>query len=283
MSLSDVIRNIAKTVTSKDALKEKARDLPLLVVQTTLGAAGQALMLVDRVKHSIKGDKEEKKEDVDSRPSETPVVGAGEEAKPARKEPVIFAPRPEAAPNGTAKTKPEPVIFTPAGKPEPEAEPELKAEPETKPETKPQAEAEPKPKAETGLRTEPKPEPKPQVAVVAEPEPAVAQPVAAAEPEPEAKPKAKRKPKPKAPQTAKLAEAVETVPVAREEPALGAGELAEPLPGFASLTVASLRARMRGKNATQIAGYLAYEQATSGRPEVIRMFENRLAKLHAGE
>ncbi|MFD2348900.1 hypothetical protein ACFSTC_05050 [Nonomuraea ferruginea] len=110
------------------------------------------------------------------------------------------------------------------------------------------------------------------------------------EPEPEQaeeKPKAKKaKAAPaKAPETAKLAEAAETVPaaVAEHEPALGAGELAEPLPGFASLSVASLRARMRGKTGEQIAEYLAYEQATSGRPEVIRMYENRLAKLRAGE
>ncbi|MBB6344967.1 hypothetical protein FHU36_001476 [Nonomuraea muscovyensis] len=47
--------------------------------------------------------------------------------------------------------------------------------------------------------------------------------------------------------------------------------------------MASLRARMRGKSAEQISGLLAYEQATAKRPEVIRMFENRLAKLQAGE
>ncbi|MBF8193723.1 hypothetical protein ITP53_50215, partial [Nonomuraea sp. K274] len=119
MSLRDVIRNIAKTVTSKDELKEKAKDLPLLVVQTTLSAAGQALLLVDRVKNSIKGlgGKEEREETYDSRPSAAEQVAAVEEEKPARKEPVIFAPRPGSAePNGVAKTKPDPVIFAPAAK-----------------------------------------------------------------------------------------------------------------------------------------------------------------------
>ncbi|MEV4839546.1 hypothetical protein AB0K05_33935 [Nonomuraea sp. NPDC049486] len=321
MSLSDVIRNIAKTVTDKDRLKEKARELPLFVVQTTLSAAGQTLMLVDRVKNSLRGGKdEEKKDDLESRPATAEKPAAvEEEAKPARKEPVIFAPRPEAAePNGTAKTKPDPVIFSPAAKTDtkPEAETKPKPEPEanlkteTKPEAKTEAKTEtrPEPEAKTEAKTEapPKPEakteaqPKPEAKPAAAPEPAseptlahepaVAQPVTVTEPEPEQaeeKPKAKKaKAAPaKAPETAKLAEAAETVPaaVAEHEPALGAGELTEPLPGFASLSVASLRARMRGKTGEQIAEYLAYEQATSGRPEVIRMYENRLAKLRAGE
>ncbi|MET8867232.1 hypothetical protein ABZW11_30180, partial [Nonomuraea sp. NPDC004580] len=131
MSFSDVLRNIAKTVTNKDELKEKAKDLPLLVVQTTLSAAGQALLLVDRMKNSIKGlgGKEEREEEYDSRPSAAEQVAAksaetGDDDKPARKEPVIFAPRPE--PNGVAKTKPDPVIFAPAktDPPKPAAAPE---------------------------------------------------------------------------------------------------------------------------------------------------------------
>ena len=36
---------------------------------------------------------------------------------------------------------------------------------------------------------------------------------------------------------------------------------------------------MRGKTAEQIRELLAYEQATTGRPSVVRMYENRLAKL----
>ncbi|MFI6711990.1 hypothetical protein ACIBF7_36520 [Nonomuraea sp. NPDC050478] len=303
MSLSDVIRNIAKTVTDKDRLKEKARELPLFVVQTTLSAAGQTLMLVDRVKNSLRGGKdEEKKDDLESRPAtaEKPAA-AEEEAKPARKEPVIFAPRPEAAePNGTAKTKPDPVIFSPAAKTDTKPEAETKPEPETKPKPEPEAKlkTETKPEAKTEAKTEARPKPEAKPAAAPEPaseptlahEPAVAQPVTVTEPEPEQaeeKPKAKKaKAAPaKAPETAKLAEAAETVPaaVAEHEPVLGAGELTEPLPGFASLSVASLRARMRGKTGEQIAEYLAYEQATSGRPEVIRMYENRLAKLRAGE
>ncbi|MEV4086676.1 hypothetical protein AB0J43_41080, partial [Nonomuraea fuscirosea] len=157
MSFSDVIRNIAKTVTNKDELKEKAKDLPLLVVQTTLSAAGQALLLVDRMKNSIKGigAKEEREEEQDSRPSAAqqvaPAPAEAEEGKAERKEPVIFAPRPAAEPNGVAKTKPDPVIFSPAAKTEaaPAAEPEAVSEPETaaQPESVSKPEATSKPEA----------------------------------------------------------------------------------------------------------------------------------------
>jgi hypothetical protein len=84
----------------------------------------------------------------------------------------------------------------------------------------------------------------------------------------------------------KLAEAVEAVPAegdaTQATPAAVTG-LAEPLPGYSELTVASLRARMRGKSAEQISAFLVFEQATTARPEVVRMYENRLAKLQAGE
>ncbi|MEV4171648.1 hypothetical protein [Nonomuraea sp. NPDC049709] len=256
-------------MTNKDELKEKAKDLPLLVVQTTLSAAGQALLLVDRMKNSIKGigRKEEEREEVhDSRPSAAEQVAVApaeaEEDKPERKEPVIFAPRSGTAePNGVAKTKPDPVIFAPAGK----AEPVTVAEPET--EAAPKAES--ATKTDVAPKSAPKsaPKPAPEPAPAPEAAPKAAEPVAAPEPAP-------------APEPA----AATAEPTRAPEPAAPAAvDLAEPLPGYSELTVASLRARMRGKSAEQIGDYLAYERATTARPEVIRMFENRLAKLQAGE
>ncbi|MFI6598900.1 hypothetical protein ACIBHX_21800 [Nonomuraea sp. NPDC050536] len=290
MSLSDVIRNIAKTVTDKDELKEKAKDLPMFVIQTTLSAAGQALLLVDRVKNSIKG-LAAKEEEEEVQETEAPVE------KPARREPVIFAPRPsDSEPNGVAKTKPEPVIFSPAGKPTPADETKplvtetpAAPEPAAVAEPKPAAVAEPKPAA---VVAEPEP------AAVVEPEPAavttasaVDEPVAAPEPaapavaeelasavaaEPAAEPA--EKPKTAKPKAAAKPRAARK-PAAKKEPAVQD----EPLPGYSELTVASLRARMRGKTAEQIKDLLTYEQATTARPQVIKMFENRLAKLEAGE
>ncbi|TMR32279.1 hypothetical protein [Nonomuraea zeae] len=278
MSLSDVIRNIAKTVTNKDELKEKAKDLPLLVVQTTLSAAGQALLLVDRMKNSIKGigSKEEREEEqYDSRPSAAEQVAApvaADEDKPARKEPVIFAPRPSAAePNGSAKAKPDPVIFTPAGKTETKAEEAKTAE--AKP-AEPVVEAKPaEAKAAEAKAAEAKAaEAKPAEPVVgakpAEPAVKAAEPVV--EPVAEEAPSVAPEPV-SAPEATAAPEPVASVPV----------NLAEPLPGYSELTVASLRARMRGKSAEQIGDFLAFERATAARPEVIKMFENRLAKLQA--
>ena len=57
---------------------------------------------------------------------------------------------------------------------------------------------------------------------------------------------------------------------------------AAPLPGYDDLTVASLRARLRGLSAEQVRGLLDYERAHAGRPDVIGMFERRLAKLAGG-
>nr|WP_246080984.1 hypothetical protein [Nonomuraea mesophila] len=355
MSLSDVIRNIAKTVTNKDELKERAKDLPLLVTQTALSAAGQAMLLVDRVKNSIRGQGEKEEQNSSPAADQLAAPAVQDEEKPARKEPVIFAPRPGSAePNGTGTGKPDPVIFAPAGKTEPAtAEPAEPAEAKTteakaaqapvapaKPETaEPTTEPTAGPVAETAAETAadttaettagPVAETGPAATEEAAAKPAVAdeagaveKPAAAAKAAPKpratrAKPKADdkpaaRKPAAKKPATRKSAakepaaatepaatepaatepaatepaatEPAATEPAAAAEPgAAGATDLAEPLPGYAELTVASLRARMRGKTAEQISAFLAYERATTGRAEVIRMFENRLAKLQAGE
>ncbi|MGP3957525.1 hypothetical protein ACTWPT_16115 [Nonomuraea sp. 3N208] len=289
MSLSDVIRKITKTVTNKDELKEKAKDLPLMVIQSTLSAAGQALLLVDRVKNSIKGlgAKEEREEEQVSRPSAAEQVAApAAEDKPARKEPVIFAPRPGTAePNGAAKTKPDPVIFAPAGKEEavataepeaPATEPAAKTETAAKPETAPKpaakTEATPKPAAKTKAT----PKPAAETKVVDEPAPAVEPKAAPAAPKAVAEPAVEESAAPEAVAEPAVAEAPAAAPEQVAKPV-------EPLPGYDEMTVASLRARMRGKTAEQIGDFLAYERATQGRPEVVRMFENRLAKLQAGE
>lgn len=285
MSLSDVIRNIARTVTNKDQLKEKAKDLPLLVVQGTLSAAGQALLVVDRMKNSVKGLGRKDEQPEAAAPAAEQVAEVSVETaedKPARKEPVIFAPRsapaePAQAPESAAQPTTEPVT-EPAAQPASEPATEPKAEPAA-----PAAKAEP-----AAAPAEPKPGPAPEPAKAVEPEPAVAAEKPAEKPaEPTAEAPAKKpaevaaekpakKPVKKA---AKKTEAAEPAAAAAEP--VAEGGLVEPLPGYASLTVASLRARMRGKTAEQIGDYLAYEKATTARPEVVKMFENRLAKLEA--
>ena len=52
-----------------------------------------------------------------------------------------------------------------------------------------------------------------------------------------------------------------------------------PIPHYPELSVASLRARMRGLDAGQLSELLSYERAHENRDNVIAMFERRVAKL----
>jgi len=91
----------------------------------------------------------------------------------------------------------------------------------------------------------------------AEPEPAVAEP-AAAEPEPAV---------------------AETASPQAADAATDAGL---PLTNYDTLTVASLRARLRNLSTEDLAVLIDYEKAHQGREEVITMFERRVAKIAAG-
>ena len=62
---------------------------------------------------------------------------------------------------------------------------------------------------------------------------------------------------------------------------LGAARAAAPWPDYDNLTIASIRARLRNLDAEQIRWLGEYEKAHAARPEVIAMFERRVAKLDA--
>jgi hypothetical protein len=68
-------------------------------------------------------------------------------------------------------------------------------------------------------------------------------------------------------------------PAAEPEPA-AAGAL--PLANYDELTVASLRARLRNLSNDDLNQLMTYEQAHQNRPEVIKMFQNRLIKMTTG-
>ncbi|MFI0422382.1 hypothetical protein [Spongiactinospora sp. 9N601] len=278
MSLPDVVRNVAKSVrdafSDRDGLKAKAKDLPMNVLQTTLSGVGQALLFGDRLRTRLKriGTKDEaetgqeavkQKEKAEGQEAlpDTTAEGvkaeaartaaseetsvATEEAKPARREPVIFAPRPEKA----AETE----------QPEKREEPAEPAEPE---------------KAEAPQ--EPEPAKAAEVADVIE----VTETVEPVEPAKAAKPAKTPKAKPAEP-TAKAAEPVAeaAVPAEPAETEPAGTDLIEPMPNYAELSMASLRARLRGKSAEEVRALLAYEQATVNRANIIKMYENRLAKI----
>jgi hypothetical protein len=55
-----------------------------------------------------------------------------------------------------------------------------------------------------------------------------------------------------------------------------------PLPGYDTLPVASIRARLRGLDVDQLQALLVHEHKNAERPEVIAMIERRIAKLENG-
>jgi hypothetical protein len=65
---------------------------------------------------------------------------------------------------------------------------------------------------------------------------------------------------------------------------VGAGFVvhALPLPGYDTLPVASIRARLRGLDVDQLQALLVYEHKNARRPEIIGMIERRIEKLENG-
>jgi hypothetical protein len=88
---------------------------------------------------------------------------------------------------------------------------------------------------------------------------------------------------PKPPASAKPAAppAARTPAAAKPAPPAAAAQAA-PIPGYDGLSVASLRARLRGLDATGVRALLDYEKANAHRDDVITMFERRLSKIENG-
>ncbi|WP_327047882.1 hypothetical protein OG320_08400 [Microbispora sp. NBC_01189] len=262
---------------------ERLRALPVLMLQTALNGVGQALLIGDKVRSRIKrlvvGEEEGPEK------AEAPDAATRDEqaAEPAtRREPVIFAPRPSKAERDGEKDGEKTAASAPAPTAAPTTAPTVTPTPapaETEADAVPASEA----KVQESLGA-PKPETAPE-AVAPKPAPETAPetaPVAPAK-----KPRARRKPVTET-TAAKTPESAveETGSAAGGEGAAvseggGGGEQAEPLPGYANLTFASLRSRLRGKSAEQVHALLDYEKAHANRPEVVRMFQNRLSKLQS--
>jgi len=120
-------------------------------------------------------------------------------------------------------------------------------------------------------------------------DPAPAAPAAApppAQPAP-APPPAQRVPEAPAAQPAPAAPPAQRVPEARDFDKTGNVRLitseeagpGAPLPNYEELSIASLRARLRNLDLTQLRQLAAYEKAHADRAEVVTLFERRIAKL----
>jgi hypothetical protein len=99
---------------------------------------------------------------------------------------------------------------------------------------------------------------------------------AAEAPAAEAKPPTAKAKAPAAKAKAPTAKAKAKAPAAPDQAAL-------PVPNYDDLTLASLRARLRNLDQSQVRMLLDYEKAHAGRPDVLTMFERRIAKLESGE
>jgi hypothetical protein len=119
--------------------------------------------------------------------------------------------------------------------------------------------------------------------LAAEPERAASEaPAAQAKPSPaEAKP-SPAEAKPAAAQ-AKPAAAQAKPAAAQARPPATPDQAALPVPNYDDLTLASLRARLRNLDQSQVRMLLDYEKAHAGRPDVLTMFERRIAKMESGE
>jgi hypothetical protein len=71
---------------------------------------------------------------------------------------------------------------------------------------------------------------------------------------------------------------------AAEQASASAGEpAAGPAEAGPQLSIASLRARLRNLDVTQVRGLVEYEKGHAGRADVLTMLERRIAKLEAGD
>ena len=70
-------------------------------------------------------------------------------------------------------------------------------------------------------------------------------------------------------------------PEPRQAPSDPAAAPALPVPGYDGLSLPSLRSRLRNLDAAQLRVLVAYERAHAGRPDVLTMFERRIAKLES--
>jgi hypothetical protein len=253
---------------------DRIKEAPAVVLRAVFAGIGQLLMAVDKIRAQT--------QEQHTSPAPAGQNGTGP-AQPAngtgnvtvlRERATPAAPRPAAAHTGpaaarsAATTKPadtkptdsRPADTKPADTKPADSRPADKKPAATKRATAPKSTAAAKPAATAKAAATPRPAPGPK--------PTAAKPTAA---KPAVTPKPAPGPKPAA------AKPAATKPAAAE-PAPAAAPAA-PIPGYDDLSVASLRARLRGLDADGVQALLAYEKTHARRDDVIIMFERRLTKI----
>ncbi|MEU5880292.1 hypothetical protein [Spirillospora sp. NPDC047279] len=266
----------------QESVGEQVRDLPLHAVRLAMFGVGRALLLSDRVTKDYKEITEgggvkpvlgRLRDDV-QHTAEHVVTSVVEKIRGAEEEPEPAPVRTRTAP---APARARTAVAEPPARARAGSEISVGKPGAAKPQAKPAAEAA-RPKPAAAAKPAPKPEPK-----AAEPAPkAEAKPEAkpAAKPEPKAKaePQPEPKPEPKAAAKPDLEPKPEAKPAAQAEAEKIAADL--PVPDYDKATLPQLRARLRGLSADQVKLLREYERKHAARADVLRMYENRIAKLN---
>ena len=108
-------------------------------------------------------------------------------------------------------------------------------------------------------------------------------PVAAEEPEARATPADAVPAAAEEPATPTVTEPEPVAAARADEPAAAPAASGPPLPNYDQLSIASLRARLRNLDVTQVRSMVEYEKGHAGRADVLTMLERRIAKLEAGD
>lgn len=246
-------REVGKQV--QTAVNEQVRDLPIHAARLAMFGVGRTLLLTDRVTKDYRDLKEGEFRPVIDRLR-------GDAEKITGKVGNRISTRVEQATGLLAETPVGKVIELVIPKP---AEPVAATPVASPPEVavgKPKTVTVPKPAEPV---REPVTVPAAAAPPVAEPNPAEPELEAKAVVEPVAAAKPKKKAAPKKNATAKLSEA----------------DL--PVPNYNELSHASLRARLRKLTGPEVAILREYEAANAGREEILKMYENRIAKLSEQE
>jgi hypothetical protein len=223
----------------QEAVTEQVRDLPIHAVRLAMFGVGRVLLLSDRVSRDYKELRESGVGPVLER-----LRGDAKHLSGQVVGKVVERVNGSNGTNGSVRT---PERDTPVARPPHRTESEISV---GKPAT-----AQPSEPVKAFTPAEPaKPAPAPAS------EPAKPAPAPASEP---AKP-APTKPSPAEPATTTTQ-------------ANAAADL--PVPDYDAATLASVRARLRTLSAAQVSKLRSYEQAHANRPEFVRMYDNRIAKL----
>ena len=267
---------------------DRIKEAPAVALRAVFAGIGQLLMVLDKIRAHLQ------EQATSSAPAGQKGPGA---AQPARRptdetgnvallheRPTAAAPRPAAARADATGTRPAPAAPKPAA-PKPAAAHQPAAPKQATAHTKPSAPkpSAPKPGTAPATKTKPAVATKPASAPAAKP----AEAPKATAPKPTSTSKPTAAPKPTSPpKTAAAPEARPAAPAAtigKPAPAAAsAAAQAAPIPGYDGLSIASLRARLRGLDAAGVHALLDYEKANAHRDDVITMFERRLSKIGDG-